>query len=225
MSHQVIHCQTIVTQRQGHNHITLLTTSTISNDTFYIILNQAHSPPHQTSNCTYPLLYCTCIHRALPDPISTSNLEDTCCNQSSCMNQSRDGGRTLHPVRQPNMLTYLRAFSQSSPLLCKTNHLSIISRSAGSSQLRSVSTPQIPPAKKQSSQLYSITYTVYLHCFLCSFSPAQTMKPKSNQQITTNSNHFPTNHKGQQIICSYQQLHRTSKLTLITLETRKMRIM
>jgi len=194
MSHQVIHSQPIVTQRQGHYHIAQLTTSTISNHTFYIVLNQAHCPPHQTGNCTYPQLYSTCIHTTLPDPVSTCNLENTCSYQSCSMNQCRNWGRTFHPVCQPNMQTNLCTFPLSSSLLCKTNHISIISRSTGCSQLRSISASLIPPTKKQSYQQYSITYAVYLHCFLCSFSPTQTMKPKSNQQITTNSNHFPTHH-------------------------------
>jgi hypothetical protein len=56
---------------------------------------------------------------------------------------------------------------------------------------------------------------------LCCLCPTQTVKPKTNQQITANSNHFPTNHECLQIICCYQQQHRTSKLTQITLKTSK----
>ena len=50
------------------------------------------------------------------------------------------------------------------------------------------------------------------------------MKPKSNQQIATNSNHFPTNHKSNDIVGCNLLLHRSSKLTQITLETRQVRI-
>eukprot|EP00882_Tetradesmus_deserticola_P000030 GHRQ01000031.1.p1 GENE.GHRQ01000031.1~~GHRQ01000031.1.p1 ORF type:complete len:348 (-),score=-86.19 GHRQ01000031.1:866-1909(-) len=73
MSHLVIHSQSIMTQGQSNNHITLLTTSTISNNTFYIILNQTHSPPHQTCYSTNPQQYCTCINTTFPNPICTCN--------------------------------------------------------------------------------------------------------------------------------------------------------
>jgi hypothetical protein len=46
---------------------------------------------------------------------------------------------------------------------------------------------------------------------LCCFCSTQTMKPKTNQLITTNTNHFPTNLKCYQIICPNLQLHRTCK--------------
>jgi len=123
------------------------------------------------------------------------------------------------------MQTNLCTFSLSSTQLSKANPISIISGSTRCSQLRSICASQIPPTKKQSKEQYSITYTVYLHCFLCSFCPTQTMKPKSNQLIATNSNHFPTYHKCLQIISSHLQQHRTCKQTLIALETRKMGIM
>jgi hypothetical protein len=45
------------------------------------------------------------------------------------------------------------------------------------------------------------------------------VKPKSNQQIATNTNHFPTYLKCDQIICSDQQQHRTSKKTQVTQKT------
>ncbi len=51
------------------------------------------------------------------------------------------------------------------------------------------------------------------------------MKPKSNLQIATHSNHFPTYHESDNIIRSHLLLHRSSKLALIALKTRKVRIM
>lgn len=59
--------------------------------------------------------------------------------------------------------------------------------------------------------------------FLSRFGPAQAMKPKPNQQITTNPNHFPTNHQGNNIIGSYQQ-HRPGKQALIALKTRQVEV-
>jgi hypothetical protein len=194
MSHLVIHCQPIMTQRQGNNHITLLTTSTVGNYTFYVILNQSHSPPHQTCDCSNPQQHCTCINTTFPNPICTCNKENSGCYLSCSMNLSRNRGRTLHGISQPYMLTNLCTFSQSSSQQCKTNPISIISRSTCCCKKRSISTSQIPPTKKQTQKQYSITYTVYLHCFLCCLCPTQTVEPKSNQQITTYSNHFPTNH-------------------------------
>jgi hypothetical protein len=132
--------------------------------------------------------------------------------------------KTLHPVRQPNVQSNLCTFSQGPSQLCEANNIRIEGRSAGSSLNGSISASLIPPTNKQSEQQYSITYTVYLHCFLSGLSPAQTMKPKSNQQIATNSNHFPTNHKSNDIIGCNQLLHRSSKLAQIALETRQVRI-
>lgn len=194
MGHLVIHCQAIMTQRQCHNHIPQLTTSTISNDTFYIILNQSHSPPHQTCYCSNPQQYCTCINTAFPNPICTCNKENSSSYLCCCMNLSRYRGRTLHRVSLPHMQTNLCTFSQSSSQQCKTNPISIICRSTCCCEKRSICASLIPPTKKQTKKQYSVTYTVYLHCFLCPFSPTQTMEPESNQQITTYSNHFPTNH-------------------------------
>jgi hypothetical protein len=93
MSHQMIHSQSIMTQRQSNNHITLLTTSTISNYTFYIILNQSHSPPHQTCYSTNPQQNCTCINTTFPNPVCTCNKENTGCYLCCSMNLSRYGSR------------------------------------------------------------------------------------------------------------------------------------
>jgi hypothetical protein len=93
MGHLVIHCQAIMTQRQCHNHIPQLTTSTISNDTFYIILNQSHRPPHQTCYCSNPQQYCTCINTAFPNPICTCNKENSSSYLCCRMNLSRYRGR------------------------------------------------------------------------------------------------------------------------------------
>lgn len=221
MSHLVIHSQSIMTQRQSNNHITQLTTCTISNDTFHIILNQPHCPPHQTRDSTNPQQYSTCINTTFPNPICTCNKENSGSYQRSSMNLSRYGSRTLHGISQPNMQTNLSTFSQSSAQLCKTNPVSIICRSPCCCEKRSICTSQIPPTKKQTQKQYSIAYTIYQHCFLCCLCPTQTVKPKTNQQITANSNHFPTNHECLQIICCYLQQHRTSKLTQITLKTSK----
>lgn len=132
--------------------------------------------------------------------------------------------KTLHPVRQPNVQSNLCTFSQGSSQLCEANNIRIEGRSAGSSLNGSISASLIPPTNKQSKQQYGITYTVYQHCFLSRLSPAQTNKPKSNQQIATNSNHFPTNHKSNDIIGCNLLLHRSSKLAQIALETRQVRI-
>ena len=82
----------------------------------------------------------------------------------------------------------------------------------------------MPPTKKQSKQQNSITNTINLHCFLSCFCSTLTMKPETNQLVTTNSNHFPTNQKCNLIIGSYLLQHRACKKTLIALETRLMRI-
>jgi hypothetical protein len=129
MSHLMIHCQSIMTQRQSNNHITLLTTSTISNYTFYIILNQSHSPPHQTCYSTNPQQDCTCINTTFPNPVCTCNKENTSSYLSCSMNLCRNRCRTLHGISLPYMQTYLCTFSQSSSLQCKTNPICIISRS------------------------------------------------------------------------------------------------
>jgi hypothetical protein len=225
VSHLMIHCQSVMTLGQGNYHVSQLTTGTISNNTFHIILNQSHSPPHQTSDSSYPQKDYTCINTTFPNPVCTSNQENSGSYLSGSMNQSRDRCGSFHPVSQPNMQTNLCTFSQSSSLLCKANPICIKGRSTCCCLQRSISTSLIPPTKKQTSKQNSITDTVYLHCLLCSFGPTQTMKPKTNQQIATYTNHFPTYQECTQIICCYQQQHRTSKQTQVTLKTRQMRIM
>ncbi len=140
------------------------------------------------------------------------------------MDQRGYQSRPFHPVSQPNVQSYLGAFPQSSSQLRKANNISVKSRSCGCSHNRSISTSQVPPTNKQSKEQYGITYTVYQHCFLSRFGPAQAMKPKPNQQITTNPNHFPTNHQGNNIIGSYQQQHRPGKQALIALKTRQVEV-
>jgi len=95
VSHQMIHCLSIMTQRQSNYHISQLTTSTICNYTFYIILNQSHSPPHQTCNSTNPQQNYTCIHTTFPNPISTCNQKDSSSNLCSSMNLCRYRGRQI----------------------------------------------------------------------------------------------------------------------------------
>jgi hypothetical protein len=120
------------------------------------------------------------------------------------------------------MLPDLSTFSQSTSQKAKTNPICITGRGSQSWHLRSVCTSNIPPTKKQSHEQNSITHTIHKHSFLCSFGSAQTMEPKTNQQIATNSNSFPTNLQCHQIICSHLKKHRSSKKTQITLKTRKM---
>jgi hypothetical protein len=101
MSHLVVNCQSIMTQRQSNYHITLLTTGTICNYTFYIILNLSHCPPHKTCHSPYPLKDSTTIKATFPNPIGTSNQKNSRCYLSCSMDQSRHGCRTLHPIRLP----------------------------------------------------------------------------------------------------------------------------
>jgi hypothetical protein len=202
-----------------------LTTCTISNDTFDIILNQSHGPPHQRSDSSYPLQYHSPPRTTFPNPICSCNQKNPSSDQSSSMNQSRYRCRSFHPISQPHMKSYLSTFSQSTPQESQTNPICICSRSPCCSHQRCICTSQIPPTQKQTYQENSIADTIYLHCFLSRFGPALSMKPKSNQQITTHSNHFPTNQKSTLIIGCDQYQHRTSKQTLITHKSRQMRIM
>lgn len=71
--HQMIHSLSIVTQSQSNHHVSLLTTSTISNDTFDIILNHSQTPPHQTGHSPYPKQNSTCIDTTFPKPLSSSD--------------------------------------------------------------------------------------------------------------------------------------------------------
>jgi len=222
--HLVIHSQSIMTLRKSHHHVSLLTTSTICNHTFYIILNQPYSPPHQTCNSTNPLQKSTRIDTAFPNPICTCNLKNSSSNLSCSMDLCRYRSRSFHPISQPDMLSHLSTLSKSTSQEGQTNPICIICRSPCCSQQRGICTSQIPPTLKQTYKQNSITYTIHLHCFLCRFCPTLSMKPKSNQLITTYTNHFPTNHQSLQIICCYQLEHRTCKQALITLKTGQMRI-
>lgn len=126
--------------------------------------------------------------------------------------------KTLHSVSLPHVQSDLSTFSQSTPQLPLTNPICIVCGTSSSSQQRCIGTSQIPPAKEKSNQQNCITYTINLHCFLCSFGPTLTMKPKPNLQIATHSNHFPSYYQCNQIISCNLLQHRTSKQTLITLE-------
>jgi hypothetical protein len=119
--------------------------------------------------------------------------------------------KTLHCISKPYVLSDLSTLSQGTSSKEKANEIRIVSRSSHRSHLSSICRTLIPPTEKLSKKQDSITHTIYQHCFLCSFCSALTMKPESNLQITTNSNHFPTYLKCYQIICSYQLQHRTSK--------------
>ena len=222
--HQMIHCLSIMAQRQCNNHISLLATCTICNDTFHIILHQSHTSSHQTSYGTNPQKNRTSKNATFPKTISTCNLKDSCSYQSCSMNQSRYWSWSFHSVSKPNMQTNLCTFSLCTSLEKKTNPVRIFSRCSQNWHLRSISTSYIPPTKKKSKKQKSITDTIHLHCFLSCFCSSQTMKPKTNQQITANTNHFPPNQKSNQVICGDQQLHRSSKKTQIALKSRQMRI-
>ena len=68
VGHQMIHGKSIVTQTQCNNHVSQLTTCTIGNHTFYIILHKSHGPPHQTGHSSNPQQQSTCIHTTFPKP-------------------------------------------------------------------------------------------------------------------------------------------------------------
>jgi hypothetical protein len=88
MSHLMIHCKSIMTHRQCNHHVTQLTTSTISNYTFYIILHCTHSSSHQSSNCSNNCQNTSARYTLFPKRISTSNLKNTssylCCGMNLC---------------------------------------------------------------------------------------------------------------------------------------------
>lgn len=220
--HLMIHCLTIMTQGECNHHISQLTTGTICNDTFDIILNLSHTSSHQTCNRTNTLQNISRKYATFPKRICTSNQKNTSSNQSCSMNQCRNWSRSFHSISKPYMEPNLCTFSQGTSQKSKTNPISIICRSSQCNDLRSISTSQIPPTKKQPNKQNSITHTIHLHCFLCSFCSALAMKPESNQKITAHTNHFPSYLKCNQVICSHLQQHRTCKETQITQKTRQM---
>jgi hypothetical protein len=122
---------------------------------------------------------------------------------------------------QSNLCT----FSQSPSQLRKANKISVEARGSRSSQNRYVCAAQIPPTNKQSKQQNSIAHTIHQHCLLSGFGPAQAVEPKSNLQIATHTNHFPTYHECNDVIGTNQQQHRSGKQALIALETRAVRVL
>jgi hypothetical protein len=202
-----------------------LTTRTISNHTFYIILNQSHSSSHHRSYSSYPLQQSSSHRTVFPNSIGSSNLENTSSYLCCSMNLCRYWCWTFHPVSQPHMQSNLCTFSLRTTLLSQCDPISIIGSRTSCGQLRSICTSLIPPTKEKSQEQNSITDTIYLHCLLSCFCSTQTMKPKPNLQITTYTNHFPTNHKCSLIVCCDLLQHRSSKLTQITQKSRQMRIL
>jgi hypothetical protein len=213
-----------MTYRLPHYHISQLATSTICNDTFYIILDKTHRSSHYCSHCTNNHQEKTRSSTSFQKRICSSNLKNTCRYLCCCMNLCRYWGWTLYSVCKPNMQSNLSTFSQSSTCKKKTNKIRVFCRYSYSSYLCCICRPQIPPTKKQSNYENCITNTIHQYCFLSSFCSTLTMEPKTNQQIATDSNEFPSNLKENQIICSYLYLHRTCKKTQITKKTRLMRI-
>jgi len=150
VGHQMVHSLSIMAKGQSNYHISQLTTSTICNYTFHVILHKSHSPPHQRSNSTNPQQYCSSNNTTFPNPGSTCNLKNTSGYQCCRVNLGGYWCRSFHPISLPNMQAYLRTFSQSSPQQGKANNIRVISRSTSCSENRSVSTSQIPPTNKQS---------------------------------------------------------------------------
>jgi hypothetical protein len=93
MGHQMVHCKPIMTHRQCNHHITQLTTSTICNNTFNIILHCTHSSSHQSSYCTNNSQNSAARYTLFPKRVSTCNLKNTSSNQSSSMDLRGDGSR------------------------------------------------------------------------------------------------------------------------------------
>lgn len=93
MSHQMVHCKTVMRHRLCNHHITQLATSTICNNTFYIILHCTHCSSHQSSYCTNNCLYASTGNTLFPKRVGSSNLKNTCCYQSSSVNLSGNGSR------------------------------------------------------------------------------------------------------------------------------------
>jgi hypothetical protein len=150
MSHQMIHCKSIMTHGQRHHHITLLTTSTISNNSFYIILYCPHCSSHQSSYSSNNSLNISARATQFPEWVCSRNLEDSCCNQSCRMNLGRNRGWALHSVCKPYVQSYLSTFSLGPSCKKKTNKVRIFCRSSYSSNLSSICRTLMPPAIKQS---------------------------------------------------------------------------
>jgi hypothetical protein len=115
VSHLMIHCESIMTHRQCNHHITQLTTSTISNYTFYIILYCTHSSSHQSSYCSNNCQNLTARYTQFPKRICTSNLKNSSSNLCCSMNLCRYGCRTFHRISQPNVQSNLGTFTQRTP--------------------------------------------------------------------------------------------------------------
>ena len=90
VSHQVIHSQSIMAKRQSYHHVSQLTTSTICNYTFYIVLHKSHSPPHQRGYSANPQQHGSRNNTTLPNPRSSRNQKDTGSYQCCCMDQGRN---------------------------------------------------------------------------------------------------------------------------------------
>jgi hypothetical protein len=128
-----------VTHGLPNHHVTQLTTSTISNNTFYIILHSTHCSSHQSGNSTNKSLNTSTTNALFPERISTCNLENTSSYQSCRMNKSRHWGRPLHGVSEPDMLSNLCTFSQSTTLEEKTNKVTVFCRCSYCSNQSSIS--------------------------------------------------------------------------------------
>jgi hypothetical protein len=126
-----------VTQRQSNNHVSLLTTSTICNNTFDIILNQSYCSSYLSSTSTQKSQEPSSRSTLLPKSIGPGNLKNSSCYLCCCMNQCRHWSRAFYSICQPNMQSLLCTFSQSTTSNTKANDCRIF-RSFSKSSLKTL---------------------------------------------------------------------------------------
>jgi len=140
-----------MTHRQCYHHITQLTTSTISNYTFYIVLYCTHSSSHQSSYCANNSLNSSARYAQFPKRICTSNLKNSSSNLCCSMNLCRYWCWPLHRVCKPHVQSNLCTFPQGSSSKKETNKVRVFCRSSYCSNQGSICRPLIPPTEKQSN--------------------------------------------------------------------------
>lgn len=134
MCYKMVESQSIMTLRQCHNYVSQLTTCTISNNTFHIILNQSHSPSHQSCHCTENSQCSSSGSTLFPKRICTGNLKNSSSDLCCSMNLSRNWSWSFHSICQPNMLSKLSTFSKCTTSNTKTKQSRILRRFSESSQ-------------------------------------------------------------------------------------------
>src|SRR4051812_10803709 len=111
------------------------------------------------------------------------------------MNECAYGSRAGHCIRQPGVQRYLSTFTRSPQKKQQCDPCNVEGRKPGNicKYIKVVACAKFGYQQECRQQKPEITDTVHDKCLFCGRIVIVILKPKSNQQIRTQPNAFPTN--------------------------------